>query len=122
MLLAQDMVHMPCEGPPSPNAVPLALAQTMPSPHCVSTVQAMPSVELVTAGPPAVLLAPARPTDVVPARPAPSMILPPATPLAPALGPPVASSLLPQLAVAAKVASETMKSVNQVRALITEAS
>jgi hypothetical protein len=121
MLLAQDMVHMPCEGPPSPNAVPLALAQTMPSPHCVSAVQAMPSVELPTLPPPPpplTLLAPARPT----ARPAPAMMLPPATPLAPALGPPVASSLLPQLAVAATVASETMKSVNQVRALITEAS
>jgi hypothetical protein len=118
-VVSHDMVHMPIEGPPSPNTVLFALAQTNPSPHCASEVHSAPSEVLLLVLPPPLPPVPARPTEPAwptePAMPPPEMMLP--LPLEP----PVASSL-PQLAVAATVPTETMKSVNQVRALTTEAS
>jgi len=112
------MVHMPSDGPPLPNKVPFALAQTIPSPHCASLVHSMPSEVLLVLLPPPPP-EPARPTE--PAWPSEPAIPPPEMMFPPPLEPPVASSL-PQLTVAASVPNETMKSVNQVRPLTTEAS
>jgi hypothetical protein len=95
------------------------LMQTALSPHSASEVHSAPSKLSLEFAPPPVVLDPARPTVVrppVPATPPPEMTLPPALP------PFVPSSPLPQLAVAATVPTEMMNSVNQVRALTTEAS
>ncbi len=120
-------VQRPLPGPPVPRAVLAGVKHVRPSAQSAFAVQTSPTdpgAEAVGDAPES----PPLPVPLAPARPAAPALPVPPLPAAPAvisdpppLPPPVASSL-PQLAVAATVPTDSVSSVNQVRALITEAS